>query len=124
MIKGVGIDIASVEEMRTSIEDQHDFLHEVFTEEEVAAVAIRPNAYECFAARFAAKEAFMKAIGSGWTSEIDYLDIAVQSDGASIPTIELSQRAEVYCMRLRPFSIRMSISHTAAYACAVVILDE
>ncbi len=66
----------------------------------------------------------MKAIGSGWTSEIDYLDLTVHSDGMSIPTITLSERAATYCRRLRPFTITMSMSHTAAYACAVVMLDE
>lgn len=124
VVKGLGIDIASVDEMRCSIEEQQDFLNEVFNAEEIEASGSRPNAYECFAARFAAKEAFMKAIGSGWTAEMDYLDITVHSDGASVPTLSLSKQALAYCHRLQPFTVRVSMSHTPGYACAVVILDE
>ena len=115
VVKGLGIDIASVDEMRCSIEEQQDFLNEVFNAEDIEASGSRP---------IAAKEAFMKAIGSGWTAEMDYLDITVHSDGASDPTLSLSKKALAYCHRLQPFTVRVSMSHTPGYACAVVILDE
>ena len=67
MILGTGIDLAEVDRIQASIERYGDrFLHRIYTEKERAYVARKANKYERYAARFAAKEAGMKAIGTGW----------------------------------------------------------
>ena len=124
MIRGVGIDMVNVEDLRNQIETIPDFLEEVFTPEEVECCRARPNPYECFAARFAAKEAFMKAIGTGWTETIDFRKISIQSDGSSIPTIKLDPEIRDALPFRNAFTLSLSMSHLAAYACAVVILDH
>jgi holo-[acyl-carrier protein] synthase len=124
MVIGIGIDIVSVDELREQIEGVQNFLQEVFTAEEIATCSGRADPYQCFAARFAAKEAFMKAIGTGWTDDIDFLSISVASDGASVPTLTLDARAESALKVRGTFSTLLSLTHVPQYACAVVVLDQ
>lgn len=124
MVIGIGIDIVFVDDLREQIEGVQNFLQEVFTEEEIATCSGRADPYQCFAARFAAKEAFMKAIGTGWTDDIDFHSISVISDGASVPVLSLNARAQRALKGRGTFSILLSLSHVPQYACAVVVLDQ
>jgi len=124
MVIGIGIDIVSVDELRTHIEGVRDFLTEVFTAEEIAVCSGRADPYQCFAARFAAKEAFMKAIGTGWTDDIDFHSISIESDGASVPMLTLDARAQDELKARGAFSTLLSMTHVPQYACAVVVLDQ
>jgi len=124
MVIGIGIDIVSVADLREQIEGIENFLQEVFTAEEIATCSRRADPYQCFAARFAAKEAFMKAIGTGWTDDIDFLSISVVSDGTSVPVITLDARAQNALKYRGAFSTLLSLTHVPQYACAVVVLDQ
>ncbi|HLH36149.1 MAG TPA: holo-ACP synthase [Alloacidobacterium sp.] len=124
MIRGLGIDIVEVDELRRQIEDIAGFLEEVFTVEEIECCKARPNPYECFAARFAAKEAVMKAFGSGWTEEVDFLKISIHSDGDSVPLVKLEPNLQNLLAQYSASSLKLSMTHTPNYACAVVVLDE
>ena len=109
--------------MQAQIEGIEGYLEEVFTHEEIECCRRRPNPYECFAARFAAKEALMKALATGWTEMTTFLKVSVKSDGSSAPTIELD--ASVYAALSLPSSLRikLSMSHLESCACAIVILE-
>ena len=123
VIRGLGIDLVDVASIQAQIESIEGYLEEVFTREEIEGCRSRPNPYECFAARFAAKEALMKALGTGWTETVNFLKISVRSDGVSPPTIELDAR--VFAELLLPSSLKimLSMSHLESCACAIVILE-
>jgi holo-[acyl-carrier protein] synthase len=124
MILGIGIDTVPVDDMREQIESIHGYLREVFTPHEIQDCQHRANPYQCFAARFAAKEAFMKAAGTGWTDEIDVLEIETRSDGRSRPAMQLGGKARAALAYLSPFSIHVSLTHSATLASAIVVLDR
>jgi holo-[acyl-carrier protein] synthase len=123
MIRGLGIDLVDVEETRTQIETIPGYLEEVFTSQEVEDCKSRPNPYQCFAARFAAKEAFMKATGTGWTDEVDFKSISIESNGSSVPKIILDSDVRKTLLLPDCCKILVSMTHLDGYACAVVILE-
>jgi holo-[acyl-carrier protein] synthase len=124
MILGIGIDIVVVSDLRSQIEEIEGFLGEIFSEGEITDCKGRADPYQCFAARFAAKEAFMKAAGSGWTAAVDFQQLMIVSDGTSVPTIVIGPKAEEALRHLEPFEVRLSMTHTPAYGCAVVVLER
>lgn len=122
MIIGIGIDlveIARIAEMLARWEKR--FISKVFTEEEIALCEGRTNRPASYAARFAAKEACAKALGTGWNESFSWRDFSVHSapDGRPLPT--LSPRLQ---SRLGPTKIHLSLSHADYYATAVVILEK
>ena len=123
MTRGLGIDLVDVVSLQEQIEHIEGYLEEVFTLEEIECCRSRPNPYECFAARFAAKEALMKALGTGWTEMVSFLKISIKSDGSSVPTMELD--ASIHAALLLPSSLKimLSMSHLESCACAIVILE-
>src|SRR5262249_51232037 len=124
MVLGVGIDSVPVDDIREQIESIHGYLEEVFTPREIEDCRDRPNPYQCFAARFAAKEAVMKAVGTGWTDEVDFLEIEIHSDGRSRPVVRLGEKARAALAHLSPFSIHISLTHSGTLASAIVVLDR
>jgi len=121
MIIGVGVDIIEVARIRASLENPRTgerFRTRVFTPDEVAYCVRRRNGHESFAARFAAKEAMMKALGGafGWR-EIE----VVRTIGP--PSIRLHGRARTRADRLGIRSVSLSLSHTEAMAIAYVIAE-
>jgi holo-[acyl-carrier protein] synthase len=122
MILGVGVDIAEVARIRAALAHPRTgerFRARVFTAEEIAYCAKRRNAHESFAARFAAKEAVMKALGraAGW-QEIE----VVRGTGA--PSILLHGRAEARAASIGISRIHLSLSHTAELAIAYVVAES
>jgi len=124
MIIGIGIDIVVVDDLRSQMERINGFLGEVFSDQEINECRGRPDPYQCFAARFAAKEAFMKAAGSGWTDSVDFQQLVIVSDGSSVPMIDIGSKARKALRHLEPFEVRLSMTHTSAYSCAVVVLER
>jgi holo-[acyl-carrier protein] synthase len=121
MIVGVGVDIIDVERIEAALNRPRTgarFRARVFTDGEVAYCAPRRNAAESFAARFAAKEAMMKALGNsyGWR-EIE----VIRSNGP--PSLRLHGRAQERAARLGIQRIHLSLSHTATLAIAYVIAE-
>ena len=124
MIVGTGIDIAEVPRVGQSIERFGErFLRRVFTEEEIKYCDSKANRVERYAARFAAKEAAMKALGTGWNRGVRWRDIEVLRQPGSRPTIRFHGVAAEFAARLGTKNIALSISHTPEHAIANVILE-
>ena len=125
MIVGTGIDIAEVERIRQAMERFGErFLRRVFTEDEMRYCDSKANRIERYAARFAAKEAAMKALGTGWNHGIRWRDVEVRRQPGSRPTIRFHGKAAEFAARLGAANIALSLSHTAEQAIAQVILEN
>ena len=122
-IVGHGIDIVEVERFRGLIERHGErFLGRCFTPEEVAYAGRRPQRFaEHFAARFAAKEAVLKALGTGWRDGIAWTDIEIRRDPAGAPSVHLSGQAASLAAAAGISRWLISLSHTADLAQASVI---
>ena len=125
MIVGTGIDIAEVPRIADSISRFGErFLQRVFTEGERQYCDRKANRIERYAARFAAKEAGMKALGTGWNHGVRWRDIEVVRKPGSRPTIVFHGRAAEFAARLGAVNVSLSLSHTAEQAIAHVILES
>jgi len=124
MIVGTGVDIAEVPRIRAAIERFGErFLRRVFTPEEVRYCVGKSNATERLAARFAAKEAGMKAIGTGLRHGITWHDFEVVRLPGQRPNLKFSGKAAEFAARLGCKRTHLSLSHTAEQAIAHVILE-
>jgi len=124
VIVGLGIDITEVERMRQAIERRGQaLLKRVFTPAEIAYCQKHRDPYERFAGRFAAKEAAMKALGTGWRRGVRWLDIEVVRLGSGKPTLKLSGVAQKFAERLEVNNIAVSITHDGNTAMAQVIFE-
>jgi|SRR5581483_3902136 len=124
MIVGTGIDIAEVPRIAESIERFGDrFIHRVFTEGEIQYCDSKANSSERYAARFAAKEAAMKALGTGWNHGVRWRDVEVVRKPGTRPTIQFHGKAAEFAARLKTKNVSLSISHTRDQAIASVILE-
>jgi holo-[acyl-carrier protein] synthase len=124
MIVGTGIDIAEVPRIRQSIERFGErFLQRVFTAGEIRYCDSKANRAERYAGRFAAKEAAMKALGTGWNHGVRWQDCEVVRMPGSRPTIQFHGKAGEFAAKLGVKNAALSISHTAEHAIAQVILE-
>lgn len=125
MIVGTGIDIAEVPRIREAIERHGEkFLQRIFTEGEIQYCESKANRIERYAARFAAKEAGMKAIGTGWNHGVRWRDIEVARKPGGRPTLLLHGKAAEFAAKLGATNIALSLTHTAEEAMAQVILES
>jgi holo-[acyl-carrier protein] synthase len=124
MIVGTGVDITEVPRIKASVERfGQRFLSRVFTPQEASYCLGKPNAAERLAARFAAKEAGLKAIGTGLRHGITWHDVEVVRLPGQRPTLRFSGRAAEFAERLGCKRVHLSLSHTAEQAIAYVILE-
>lgn len=124
MILGTGIDLAEVPRIRAAVERYgRRFIERVFTEKEIAYVERKANKYERYAARFAAKEAGMKAIGTGWRGGVRWQDFEVTNLKSGRPTLAFHGKAGEYARRLGVERVHLSLTHTEQYGQAFVILE-
>jgi holo-[acyl-carrier protein] synthase len=124
VILGTGVDLAEVARIRASIERYGErFIRRVFTERETAYAERKANRYERYAARFAAKEAGMKALGTGWSGGIRWQDLEVANLPSGRPTLELHGVAREVADRLGVQAIHLSLTHTSDQAMAWVLLE-
>jgi holo-[acyl-carrier protein] synthase len=125
MIVGTGVDLAEVPRIRASAERYgRRFIERIFTPGEIAYVERKANKYERYAARFAAKEAGMKAIGTGWKRGVRWQDFEVANLPSGKPTLRLHGVAAEFAARLNVRTISLSLTHTAEMAMAHVILED
>jgi holo-[acyl-carrier protein] synthase len=125
MIVGSGIDIAEVPRIAESIKRFGDrFIRRVFTEGEIRYCDPKANRIERYAARFAAKEAAMKAIGTGWNLGVAWRDVEVCRMPGGRPTIQFHGKAAEFAAKLGVKHVALSISHTEQFAIAQVILEN
>jgi holo-[acyl-carrier protein] synthase len=124
MIVGIGIDIAEVPRIKAVLEAQKErFLRRVYTPEEVAYCEQFKNKYERYAGRFAVKEAAMKALGTGWSRGVRWVDVEVVRQRGGRPTLSLKGEARKIADGLGVKNIAVSITHTAEQALAQVIFE-
>jgi holo-[acyl-carrier protein] synthase len=125
MIVGTGVDIAEVGRIRAAMERFGErFLNRVFTPDEARYCLGKPNASERLAARFAAKEAGMKAIGTGLRHGITWRDVEVVRLPGQRPMLKFGGKAAEFAARLGCKRTHLSLSHTADQAIAHVILES
>ncbi|MBI5281683.1 MAG: holo-[acyl-carrier-protein] synthase [Candidatus Solibacter usitatus] len=124
MILGTGIDLAEVPRIRAAIERYGErFIQRIFTPAEIAYVQRKANKYERYAARFAAKEAGMKAIGTGWRMGVRWQDFEVTNLRSGRPTLTLHGVARKVADHYGVTAIHLSLTHTEQYGQAFVILE-
>ena len=121
MIRGLGCDVCAIPRMQKIIENPR-FLARFFTEEERAYVAARANGAQTAAGIFAAKEAFVKALGTGF-SGLSAGDIAVSHDGNGAPYYLLNEKMRAALERAGAQRAFLSISHDGGAAMAVALLE-
>lgn len=127
MIFAIGNDLAEVERLRAALENPTTgtrFRDRVFTLGEQAYCERRGRSkYQSYAARFAAKEATMKALGRGWGRYVGWLDIEVIRRRGSRPEIALHGKAREYAASLGIHRLHLALTHTAALAEAYVVAE-
>jgi holo-[acyl-carrier protein] synthase len=125
MIVGTGVDIAEVRRIEQAIERFGErFLQRIFTAGEIRYCDSKANRVERYAARFAAKEAAMKALGTGWNHGVRWRDCEVVRAPGGRPTMTFHGKAGEFAARLGAKNIALSLSHTVEQAIAFVILES
>jgi holo-[acyl-carrier protein] synthase len=124
-IYGVGIDLIRVERLQKILDRwEGRFEKRVFTDAETRVCSERRAYASCLAVRFAAKEAFVKALGIGMRAPVMWLDIEVRSNSLGKPEIFLSDRASAYCEEQGIRSWHLSLTDDGEYGAAVVIVES
>lgn len=125
MILSIGVDIVEVYRIRETIERTPRFVDRVYTAAERAYCDQKgAAAAQSYAARFAAKEAFLKALKTGWSGKITWHDIEIVSDENRVPSLKISNEAKRLVDAIGATDIHLSISHTTEHAVAQVILEK
>jgi holo-[acyl-carrier protein] synthase len=124
VIVGVGVDLAEVPRIRASFERFGErFRDRIFTPLEIAYCESKANKYERYAARFAAKEAGMKAIGTGMRRGVRWVDFEVANLPSGKPTLRFHGIAAQVAERLGVTNVALSLTHTSETSLAHVILE-
>lgn len=124
MIVGTGIDLVEVERLGERISSNAALKSKIFSVDECRYCEQRPNSKEHFAARFAAKEAFLKATGLGLTAGHDLYEIEVVSDEIGKPKLRLSGNMQRLAVENNWSNIHVTLSHVRDVACAMVIIER
>jgi holo-[acyl-carrier protein] synthase len=124
VILGSGVDLCEVPRIEAAVARYGSrFLERIFTAREIAYADRKANRFERYAARFAAKEAGMKALGVGWTGGITWHDFEVINLPSGRPTLNFHGRAAQVAAKLGVRHVALSITHTKEQALAMVILE-
>ncbi|MDH5186456.1 MAG: holo-ACP synthase [candidate division WOR-3 bacterium] len=121
-IFGIGIDLVKVQRIKSGIEKFPErFRSRIFTQNEITFCETRQHKYLSYAARFAVKEAFSKALGTGLRGKISWQEIEVIDDERSKPNLLITGKAKKF---LGNRKVHVSLSHTEEYATALVVIEE
>jgi holo-[acyl-carrier protein] synthase len=125
VIVGLGVDITEVDRIEQAIARHgRAFLERIFTPEEIAYCERHRNSAERYAGRFAAKEAAMKALGTGWRKGVRWLDVEVTRNPGGKPSIALRGVAREFADKLGVRHITVTITHSGNTALAQVIFEN
>jgi holo-[acyl-carrier protein] synthase len=124
MIEGIGIDIIDVERIAQRIEKENGFREVIFSADEIGYCESMANKFEHYAARFAAKEAFFKALGSGWKAGTNFNEISVHNNTEGKPELVLKGETKKTLHTLEGANIQVSLSHIKTIATAIVIIEK
>jgi holo-[acyl-carrier protein] synthase len=124
MLIGTGVDLIEVERIAHSIERYGErFLRRVYTDHEIAYCSRKRVNAESFAARFAAKEAGAKALGTGISRGVTWNEFQVARNPGGRPVLELRGRAALLATELGVRAISLSLTHTSSLAIATVVME-
>lgn len=124
MISGIGTDIVATARFQRFLDEgNNSILERIFTPSERETCCTRKDSASCLAARFAAKEAFMKALGTGLREGITWHDVEVVNDLLGRPELIISGRADKLFRERRLTTSLLSLSHDGGYAVAMVVLE-
>lgn len=124
MTSGVGIDMIEVERVAEKINKESGFREMVFSATEIAWCESKKNKFEHYAARFAAKEAFFKALGTGWAENTLFNEIQIINNKNGKPEVTLSGKTSETINTMGIKNIQVSLSHLKTIASAVVIVEK
>jgi len=125
VIVGLGLDIAEIDRIEAAIA-RHGapFVERLYTPREVSYCEKHKNKFERYAGRFAAKEAAMKALGTGWRQGVRWRDIEVVREPSGKPTLLLEGVAREFADRMGVKNISLTITHSGNFALAQVIFES
>ena len=124
MLIGTGVDLIEIERIAHSIERYGDrFLRRIYTDHEIAYCTSKRSSAESFAARFAAKEAGAKALGTGISRGVTWIEFQIARQPGGRPVLELRGRAALLARELGVKTISLSLTHTANLAMATVMME-
>jgi holo-[acyl-carrier protein] synthase len=122
MIQGLGVDLVEVARIRGAIERRGErFLDRVFRPAERSYCDARPRRFEHYAVRFAAKEAVLKVLRTGWSSGLGFKDVEVLRDSDGAPSARLSATAQAWAKQRGIVRVLLSLSHSGPWAVAQAI---
>lgn len=125
MIYGTGIDIVEIARFEKFLKQGNDSLFQrIFTQNEIAYCSAKKLAAQHYALRFAAKESFLKALGTGLRDGLSWQDMEVVNDALGKPTLRLAGRAEEMFRDAGLSACFLSLSHDAGCAIAMVVLER
>jgi holo-[acyl-carrier protein] synthase len=124
MIYGIGIDLIEVERLNEKIGKNNGFRELVFSGKEIDYCELRANKFEHYAARFAAKEAFFKAIGTGWKNGTAFNEIEIIHDENGKPGITFLGNTARSITEMKLGKISVSLTHLKSMASAIVIIES
>ena len=124
MIAGLGIDMIEVDRVAAKISKESGFRELVFSKKEIDYCEAMTNKFQHYAARFAAKEAFFKALGTGWLSGTAFNEVEISHDDKGKPILMLlgETAGVIAAMNLGVFSV--SLTHLKTVASAVVVIEQ
>ena len=126
-ILGMGVDVVEIKRIKKIIKKNNSFLNRIFTSKEVKYCSKNKKNINCFAKRFAAKEAFVKALGIGFRQNINFNDIDIINNRLGKPSIKLNNllnKKVKLIFKIRKFNIFLSMSDENNYAFASVIITK
>jgi holo-[acyl-carrier protein] synthase len=124
MIFGIGTDLIEVERVAEKMEKKAGFKELVFSAAEITYCEARTFKYEHYAARFAAKEAFLKALGTGWRNGTAFNEIEIYNDAEGKPEFCFTGITAKTVTELKLGKIFVSLTHLKTIACAMVIIEK
>ncbi len=124
MIFGLGIDVIEVDRIRKQILNGQRFKEKIFTLKEMEYCEKKRNKSQNYAARFAAKEAFLKALGTGQRDGLIFRDIEIINSQSGKPGVVLYGKTKQEAEKKGIANIHVSISHIKDIACSIVILEK
>lgn len=124
MIVGLGTDLIDVDRVEQKLRDDPGLAEELFTPSEIRYCEGKHQPAQHFAARFAAKEALLKALGTGWRDGLSWREIEIHHDELGRPLMVLSGKVEELARDRNVLRIHVSLTHTASHAAACVILES
>jgi holo-[acyl-carrier protein] synthase len=122
MILGIGLDVCEVKRLKQAMA-RPGFARRVFDAIERRDCDRRARRFPHYAARFAAKEAYLKALGTGWGGGVGWTDVAVRSDGRRPPTLSISGAAARIARARGVSRSHLALTHDGGYAAALVVLE-